>query len=139
MDTGDLVQEAAINVFRRLGAIEPSRRRALQSYLEESIRNRIRDEIRRAGRVEVPSPEGLDMPAGNSSPLDAAISQDQRDRYRSAVSRLSEDDQSLIVGRVDLGLTYEQIALATRRPTAEAARIAIRRAMVRLAKEIESA
>src|SRR5436309_9417416 len=49
LDTVDLVQEALVNLFRHLGRIEPKRRRAIRAYLQESIRNRIRDEIRRAG------------------------------------------------------------------------------------------
>jgi len=138
MDTEDLVQEAAANAFRRLRAIEPRRRQALQCYLQASIKNRIRDEVRRAGRVEVPESVGSEVPAAESSPLERALSAERRDRYRAALAKLAPDDQSLIVGRIELGLSYEQIALATNRPSPDAARVAIRRAMLRLAKEIGS-
>jgi hypothetical protein len=46
------------------------------------------------------------------------------------------DEQALIVGRIELGYTYEQIALSTGRPTANATRVAIRRALLHLAEEI---
>lgn len=137
MDTEDLVQEAAANAFRRLRVIEPRRRRALQSYLQESIKNRIRDEVRRAGRVEVPESAGAEVLADESSPLEHTLSVERRDRYRAALMKLASDDQSLIVGRLELGMSYEQIALATNRPSPDAARVAIRRAMLRLAEEIE--
>lgn len=136
MDTEDLVQEAAVNAFRRLRAIEPRRRRALQAYLQESIKNRIRDEIRRAGRVEVNDSVGSEVPGGSSTPLDRALSVERRDRYRAALAKLTPEDQSLIVGRLELDLSYDQMALALNRPSPDAVRVAIRRALLRLAEEI---
>jgi len=50
-DTDDLVQEAFVNLHRHLQFLEPRRRDAIASYLRQSIRNRIRDEMRRGERV----------------------------------------------------------------------------------------
>ena len=36
-------------------------------------------------------------------------------RYREALARLDPGDQKLIVGRIELGLSYDQLALATER------------------------
>jgi len=119
--------------------MQPRRPGAVRAYLQESIRNRIRDEIRRAGQVETAAtstPAQLD-PA--SSPLDQAIALESRIRYRQALSRLDPGDQELIVARIEMGLSYEQLALATARPSRDAARVAVRRALLRLAEELPPA
>jgi len=44
LDTGDLVQEAALHVLARLDKFEPRHVGAMQAYLRMSVINRIRDE-----------------------------------------------------------------------------------------------
>ena len=139
MDTGDLVQEAFLNLFRRLGQVEPRRQGALRAYLQESIRNRIRDEVRRAGLVETSQEAGSDFADTGTSPLDRAIASESAERYREALARLELGDQELIVGRIELGFSYEQLALVTGRSSPDAARVAVRRALLRLAQEIQPA
>ncbi|MCP4902308.1 MAG: sigma-70 family RNA polymerase sigma factor [bacterium] len=137
MDTDDLVQEAFGAVFRRIDKIEPRRRRAIRAYLKQAIRNRVLDEIRRAGKVEVPQEERVDRAANQTSPLEAAISAENIRRYRDALGRVSEADRELIVGRIELDYSYDQLALVTSKPTPSAARVAVRRALERLATEME--
>ena len=48
LDTGDLVQEAAMHVLARLDKFEPRHVGAMQAYLRMSVINRIRDEIRQS-------------------------------------------------------------------------------------------
>jgi len=139
MDTVDLVQEALVNLFRHLGRIEPKRRRALRAYLQESIKNRIRDEIRRAGQVETSNGTAPTLPDPDTSPLDRAIAIEKTARYREALRRLDPGDHELIVARVEMGFSYEQLALATGRPSPDAARVAVRRAILRLAEELSLA
>lgn len=138
MDTDDLVQEALTGVFRRRDHLEPRRKEAIRAYLKRSILNRIRDEVRRARMVEVPGPVGADAVSPDRSPLDQAISAENHTRYVVALKRAPETDQQLIVGRVDLDYSYEQLALVTGKPTADAARMALRRALVRLAREMDA-
>lgn len=136
LDTGDLVQEAFANAFRRLEHLEPRRRKALQLYLQEAIRNRIRDEVRRVGRRGVAEAVDESLVAADPSPLAMAQGQEDAERYRRALSRIESDEQQLLVARLDLGWSYEQIALATGRRSADAARMAIRRALLKLAAEV---
>src|SRR3954465_14703004 len=49
IDTGALVQEAALHAIQRLDVFEPRHVGAMQAYLRTSVMNRIRDEIRRVG------------------------------------------------------------------------------------------
>jgi RNA polymerase sigma factor (sigma-70 family) len=139
MDTGDLVQDAFLNLFRRMGQVEPRRQGALRAYLQESIRNRIRDEVRRAGLVETSQGAVSGFADTGISPLDGAIANESVERYREGLTRLDPGDQELIVGRIELGFSYEQLALATGRSSPDAARVAVRRALLRLAQEIHPA
>lgn len=139
MDSGDLVQEAVVQALRRAGELDQLSAESLRLYLQTCILNRIRDEIRRAGRGEVrngPLPATSD---GRPGPLDDAIESEERRRYREALLRLGNEDRMLLVGRIDLGMSYADLALVTRRPTAEATRAAARRAALRLARSIGGA
>ena len=55
-----------------------------------------------------------------------------------ALERLTPQDREAIIGRVEMGYSYEELAEALGKPTADAARKAARRALVRLAEEMKS-
>jgi RNA polymerase sigma-70 factor (ECF subfamily) len=138
-DTHDLVQETALQTFKNVRAFQWRGKGALGAYLRQALMNRIRNEIRRVSRR--PALEGLDehAPSHAISPLDAAIEQEKRDRYEAALKTLSKADRDLIVGRMELGLTYEQMAQAFHKPSWNAARMAVARALLRLANELKRA
>jgi RNA polymerase sigma-70 factor (ECF subfamily) len=137
LETGDLVQEAALGALLHLEECDLEHPGRVQAYLRQSIRHRIIDEIRRADRVELGSEDGPDDAADRRpSPESGAIVSEERRRFRAALRRLDEDERILVVGRVDLELSYEELALATGRPTPDAARFATKRAVVKLAREI---
>jgi DNA-directed RNA polymerase specialized sigma24 family protein len=46
------------------------------------------------------------------------------------------EEREAVVGRIELGLSYDELALALDKPTADAARKAAQRALVRLAGEM---
>ena len=127
-----------MNAIRNLSGFEPRRRQALQAYLRQAIRNRVRDEFRRSERRTWTEMDAERLAAPDDSPLEHAIHGQNLQRYRQALAQLDDEDQELIVGRVELGFSYEQIALATGRSTPDAARMAIRRALLRLAQAIEA-
>ena len=133
MDTGDIVQEAIVGVLRNLGEIDTADPQALAKYLAIAIRNRIADEVRRASHGEVAN-RSSEPADGRASPLEEAIDSENRRHYRRALLALGEDDQALLVGRIELGLSFEELALVTRRHSADAARVATRRAAFRLAR-----
>jgi RNA polymerase sigma-70 factor (ECF subfamily) len=136
MDTDDLVQETVIRAVRRIGAFEPRHDGALQAYLRQAVMNRIRDEIRHSGRV--PMRLELDDNARNqdASPLESAIGREAVDRYEAALARLRPEDREAIVARVEMDCSYEEVARAMDKPSPDAARVAISRALVRLAAEM---
>lgn len=132
-DTADLVQDAVLKALPRLDRFEPRRRKALRAYLQTSVKNRIRDEIRRAS-VRDAGAEHIAAPVSTPSPFDVLAEGQQRERYLEGLERLSPPDRELIVARVELGWSYEQIAFVTGRHSADAARMAIKRAIQRLAE-----
>ena len=54
-----------------------------------------------------------------------------------ALTRLRTEEREAIVARVEMGLSYQEIAEALGKPTPEAARMAVSRALMRLAREME--
>jgi RNA polymerase sigma factor (sigma-70 family) len=135
-DTDDLVQETLLATLRRLDAFEARRSGALHAYLRQAVLNRIRDELRRHRRQ--PEAGGFDeqTEANGDSPIELAIGGEVMDRYERALSTLSADERAAIVGRVEMGYTYEQLAEALGKPSAEAARKAAGRALIRLAERM---
>lgn len=107
--------------------------------MRQAILNRIRDELRRKGR-QPPSVnlESVSMDDA-ASPLEEAIGREAVERYERALARLRPEDREAIIARVELGYTYEEMALALEKPSAEAARKAAQRALVRLAAEMKPA
>ncbi len=136
IDTEDLVQESLLNTMQRLHDLEPSRAGGFQSYLRQAVINRIRDEVRRAAirpdRVAA-APEPADP---SPSPLEETLGREKLDRYDGALQRLSEDDREAILARFEMGFEYAQIAATLGKSSPDAARMAVSRAVLRLAEEI---
>jgi len=136
-DTDDLVQETLFRTFRRIGEFEPRHAGALQGYLRQAVLNRIREELRRKARH--PDAVSLDDCEADraESPLALAIGSEAVESYEQALARLKPDEREVIIARVEMGYTYEEISEVLDKPTADAARKAAQRALVRLAQEMK--
>jgi RNA polymerase sigma-70 factor (ECF subfamily) len=132
LDTGDLVQEAALHAIQRLDVFEPRHVGAMQAYLRMSVINRIRDEVRRITRhpaaVELPE----DHPGDATSPLESAIYAESYERYRAALDALKPRDREMVVARVEVQWSLSEISQRFGMPSADAARMAVTRALKRL-------
>jgi RNA polymerase sigma factor (sigma-70 family) len=136
MDTDDIVQETAIRAMQRIGGFEPRHAGALQAYLRQAIMNRIRDEIRHKGRLPMQAELDENQRDLSASPLEAAIGHEAVERYETALARLRPEEREAIVGRVEMDSSYEELAQALGKPSADAARMATSRALLRLAQEM---
>lgn len=136
MDTDDLVQETVVRAVKRMDRFESRHEGALQAYLRQAIVNRIRDEVRRAKRA--PIAEALDDNAADAgaSPLEDAIGAEALQRYEDALGRLRPEEREAIVARVEMDGSYQDVARALGKPSADAARMAVSRALLRLAQEM---
>jgi len=135
-DTQDLVQETLLETFRQLEDFDPRHEGAFQAYLRQAVMNRIRDALRRIRRR--PAQTGLDdgVPSPEPSPLERAIGAEGLEKYEAALGTLRPRDREAIVARIEMGCTYEEMAALLELPSAEAARKAAQRALVRLAREM---
>ncbi len=136
LDTDDLVQETIVRSIQRLDRFEPRHEGAFQAYLRQAVQNRIRDEARRVGRR--PASFELD---GNEvdpqpSPFEVTVGRELAARYEAAYTRLGPDDQEAIFLRLEMNYDYQEIAAALDKPSANAARMAVSRGLVRLAREM---
>lgn len=138
LDTGDLVQEAALHAISNLDTFEPRHVGAMQAYLRQSVINRIRDEVRRIGRNPPPLELPDDHPSDRTSPLECAIQAEAYDHYRDALSRLHPKDREMIVARIEVQWSLSEIAHRFGLRTVDAARMAVSRAVKRLTKDLDS-
>ncbi len=134
MDTGDLVQETLLRVLTGLDRIEVRGPGGFQAYVRQAVLNRIRDEVRWTNRRPGPDgvPESLENPA--PSPLENAIGGDLLDRYERALATLKEPERELLHLRIELDFDYEEIAAMTGKSSRDAVRMAVQRALARLAE-----
>jgi RNA polymerase sigma-70 factor (ECF subfamily) len=138
-DTDDLVQDALLQTFKRIELFEPERSGALDAYLRQSVMNRIRDEFRRSRRRGAVAALDSNATADGPSPLDEAIGAELIEDYERALARLRPEERDAIVGRIEMDLTYEELAETLGRPTSNAARSAVVRALFKLAEEMRRA
>jgi RNA polymerase sigma factor (sigma-70 family) len=136
MDTDDLVQETVVRAVKRIDQFESRHEGALQAYLRQAIVNRIRDEVRRAKRSPVSAVLDDNQSDTGASPLEAAIGEEALQRYEAALARLRPEEREAIIARVEMDGSYQDVAQALGKPSADAARMAVSRALVRLAQEM---
>jgi len=136
-DTQDLVQETLLQTLKRIEEFEPRHEGALQAYLRQALMNRIRDELRRAGRRGEHTAVDSQIADSGPSPVEQAIGSESVERYERALGRLRDEEREAIVARVELGCSYDELARMLGKPTPDAARMVARRALVRLAKEMK--
>jgi RNA polymerase sigma-70 factor (ECF subfamily) len=136
-DTDDLVQDTLFRTFRNLADFQVCGPGALQAYLRQAIVNRVRDELRRKGR----RPEAITFDEREAdtgqSPLEAVIGRETIERYEQALAKLEQGDREAIIARVEMGYSYDELADLLGKPTADAARKAAQRALVRLVQHMQ--
>ncbi len=135
-DTHDLVQETVFRVFRKLEGFEYRGEGALRAYLRQALLNRIRNEVRRAHSQpeQAPLDSGIEDPA--PSPHEVAVGKEAIEKYETALARLSVTDRESLIARFEMGLTYQEIATMLQKPSSDAVRMAVARALVRLTEEM---
>jgi|CXWL01.1.fsa_nt_gi RNA polymerase sigma-70 factor (ECF subfamily) len=131
VDTADLTQITLIRVLSQIDNFQPRHEGAFLCYLRQALLNAIRDEIRRStrrgglGKVEIE--EDWRPLVAESIGLEALV------EYEQALGRLDLDDREAVLLRFEFGFSFQEIAEATERPSADAARMAVKRALAALA------
>lgn len=136
LDTQDLAHEVACSALARLDQFHPRHPGSWRAFLCRAVDNRIYDAHRRARRRPMLCELSEALPSPGDSPLRAAIEQDNLERYQRALLQLRPKDRKLIVARLDKGQAYDVIAREAGVPSAGAARVAVGRALHRLATAV---
>ena len=135
--TSDLVQDVLQHTFARLTWFESTHVSALRAYLRRAVENRVQDELRRAIRrldlARLTPGEDPLRPFEDAAPqYQQRLQEELWGRYLAGLKGLKARDRRLIVGRAELGYTYAQLAAVERLPSPDAARKALKRAVMRL-------
>lgn len=134
VDTDDIVQSTLIRALDHVKDFEPEREGAFLAYLRRILFNAIIDEARRVKRTPASSPIREDLANHDRSPLEDAIGSETLRAYEAALERLTDQQRNAVVGRLEYGYGYGRLARELGSPSANAARMLVSRAMVRLAE-----
>jgi RNA polymerase sigma-70 factor, ECF subfamily len=123
-----------LRTFRNLNDFEYRGEGGFHAYLRQAVLNRVKEEIRR--KVNRPVATALDsgMEARDLSPLEHTIGQHTLARYEEALNRLTVQEREAVIGRVELGLSHTEIAETLKKPSVDAARMTVARALAKLAQ-----
>jgi RNA polymerase sigma-70 factor (ECF subfamily) len=133
-ETDDMVQLTILRACRNLDAFEDRGPGALLGYLRQILLNAIRDEMR---RVAVRPSHG-ELAAAHAdagpSPLEQIMGRDALERYEEALLALAPETREAVILRLELGLSFQEVAEVLRKPSANAARMSVARALIDLAE-----
>jgi RNA polymerase sigma factor (sigma-70 family) len=133
VDTADLTQITLLRVLNQIDHFQPRHEGAFLGYLRDALLSSIRDEIRRSARrgggrsVEIDDADWRPMVA-------EAVGVETLADYERALNQLDPEERELVLLRFEFGLSFQEIADATERASADAARMAVKRALTALAE-----
>jgi RNA polymerase sigma-70 factor (ECF subfamily) len=135
-DTDDLVQVSLARAFHHIGSFESRGQGSFLAFLRRVLLNAVRDEIRRSARRPGRDELQEDIADQRLSALEHAVGRDVMEEYERALATLHPDHQEAVIMRIELDLTYPEIAHQLALPSSEAARKMIGRAIVKLAEHM---
>jgi RNA polymerase sigma factor (sigma-70 family) len=127
VETSDIVHEALMSVIKKMDVLKAERTGAFFAYLRTTILNRIRREISQS-KVR---------PQANANTLNQSqlLHSDHLDllmQYDQALEQLDEPEREAVMMRFEFGLSFEEVAKLIDKPTADAARMFIKRSLLKL-------
>jgi RNA polymerase sigma factor (sigma-70 family) len=135
-NTDDVVQDVVVRALGRIERFEHQTVEALQAYLRESVRNRIRDEIRLVTRRGVAEEIPETLTDGSYSPLEQLILRERSERYLAALRTLKPEDRMAVIFRLEHRWPFQVIADKLGKSSPDAARMAVARAVKKLAEAL---
>jgi RNA polymerase sigma-70 factor (ECF subfamily) len=136
-ETADLVQITLLRALNRIERFEARGEGAFLAYLRQILLNVVREEIRRSTRRGAHESLAETLASPHASAVERVIGVEQVERYQRALGTLAEEQQQAVLLRLEFGYSYEQIAEALDKPSADAARMTVVRALADLARSID--
>ncbi len=133
-DTDDLVQVTLMRALGRVESFESRGQGAFLAYLRQILVNMSRDEIRKAARRPIATEVDEELPDSVRSPYEQSVDAETRAAYERALEALEEHQRNAVILRLEFGMSYSEIAIELERPSANAARVMVSRALTRMAQ-----
>jgi RNA polymerase sigma factor (sigma-70 family) len=133
-DTEDIVQVVVIGLVTNLDSFKYEGEWSLQAYLRKAVVNEIRQQIRRRSRRPDVGPLPDSLESADLCPHEQAVGKEVFARYNAALDTLSPIEQEAVIAWVELGCSHKDIMLLVEKPTVDAARMFVTRALEKLAK-----
>lgn len=133
-ETDDLVQATLLKAFKRIQVFEHRGEGAFLAYLRQILINELRTVASKKSTVGLRADE--DLPDQRPSPSQDYLSTEAREKYEAGLATLSPSEREAIVLRLEFEYSYSEIAEAINKPSADAARMYVTRAIQRLARKM---
>jgi RNA polymerase sigma-70 factor (ECF subfamily) len=137
-ETMDLVQITLLRALNRLERFEHRGEGAFLAYLRQILLNVVREETRRSANRGIQETIDETLVSPHASVVERVIGAEQMESYHQGLERLTEEQREAVLLRLEFDYTYEQIAEAIGKPSADAARMTVVRALAALAKIMDS-
>lgn len=138
-ETSDVVQATLIKALAQVETFQPQREGAFLAYLRTALLNAIRSEIRRSASRGKP----VDLDNADNAAADSALAQhagsDLLIDYENALVTLKPEWREAVILRIEFGFSYDELAAAMERPSADAARMLTHRALSALGAQLQPA
>jgi RNA polymerase sigma-70 factor (ECF subfamily) len=135
LDTDDLVQVTLVRALDHVESFEARGEGAFLAYLRRILLNAVRDELRRPAPAAHRAPE--DLPDPGPALVEQAMGRQVMERYEEALGALDERQREAVILRIEFGYSHEEVAEALGAPSANAARMIVTRALVRLSELLD--
>lgn len=135
-ETDDLVQVAVVRSLSRIEEFDHRREGAFLAYLHRILLNCIRDEFRRSKRLPDTEPLPDELSVDRPELIERTFGTGVLEDYEKALGELSDDQREAVMLRLEFGFSFPEIAEALGKPSANAARMVVTRALVRVAERM---
>lgn len=139
LDTHDAAQEICLKVFRSLGSFEHRGVGAFWAFLRSAALNYVRDLSRTPNKLSRGEPlmeASQAPPVAASAPLDRVIRGEDFESFERSVAVLDDRTRGALLMRFELDAEYSVIAEEFGYASSDAARMAVTRAIDRVAAEM---
>lgn len=134
-DQEDVLAETFTRAFDRVRSFNPDGGTRYASYLYAIARNLVTDRLRARGRApetSLPGENWTGAEAREGEPVEALLRQEQVERIREALGRLSASDREIITLSYDREMTCREIMQVMAKPSISAVTTHLYKAMKRL-------
>lgn len=135
-DTQDVVQSALCHALSHLDRYEYRHEGGFLAWLRTITRHVIVDQLRLAKRRPMAVSISDELESKDPSPVERAIGVEDMEIYERALHELPEQQRHAVIMRLEYGMSYSEISAALQRPSPNATRMMIHRAIRHVARRV---